>query len=92
MTLVSEDHNGVQLRDHCLQFKLALIKNHAMQNTQNKYAIPTYPLLMCVHYALILRYVKLFIDSNEVLRELGTLFLEGVTKSNKIIWTSIQDQ
>ena len=32
------------------------------------------------------------IDSNEVLGELGTLFLEGVTKSNKIIWASIQDR
>ena len=32
------------------------------------------------------------IDSNEVLGELGTLFLERVTKSNKIIWASIQDR
>ena len=32
------------------------------------------------------------IDSNEVLGELATLRLEGVTKSNKIIWASIQDR
>ena len=32
------------------------------------------------------------IDSNEVLGELATLFLEGVTKSNKIIWASTQDR
>ena len=32
------------------------------------------------------------IDSNEVLGELATLFLEGVTKSSKIIWPSIQDR
>ena len=32
------------------------------------------------------------IDSNEVLGVLATLFLEGVTKSNKIIWASIQDR
>ena len=31
------------------------------------------------------------IDSNEVLGELGT-FLEGVAKSDKLIWTSIQDR
>ena len=32
------------------------------------------------------------IDSNEVLEELGTTFLEGVAKSDKLIWTSIQDR
>ena len=32
------------------------------------------------------------IDSNEVLGELGTTFLEGVAKSDKLIWNSIQDR
>lgn len=46
---------------------------------------------MRVHYAITLRFVKLYVDSNEVLRELVTLFLEGATKSHTIIWASNQD-